>query len=722
MVSRQAKEAIKVALAFTMAYGISLSQGWLNPQWAGFAVAMTALTSAGPSLHKGVLRVLGTIPGCLAALVIFAIAAQDRWLFLLLACLWVFFTTYNMLRNPLNSYFWQVAGFVCLVILLTDPSSPQTVFSQAMARVIETTMGVTVYTLVSVFLWPHKTTGALKTANVDLLSTQIDRFNRITNSLTHFPQDGVVRVKNNEASQFSQLPGLLNSESIEDYEVKRLQSSWQSYHALAKELMITLDRWQSGSLFANQISPGSYVLNQADFFAEITARLNATRETLTGKKSTFEPTTVTPRYNTAHLNNLSHSDRAALSSIKNEIRHIDRLTRDMLQTANILAGNQEPASAPCFSLARKSKMTKFQLPIADLDHLKGAGLVSLTLIASYLVWILFDPPGHMAWIQLPATIAMLIAQIQQLRAITMVKSLTISLFLAISVYVFVMPHLSSFFGLGITLFTCMFLTRYYLSGMDQILGSIAILTMLSIDNQQAYNFSAMANTILFIVFSFLFAYLCSYAIGSARPEKVYLKQLRRFFRSAAFLSSNINLSSHQASKLLQRWLIKFHRYELTNLPVKIAAWGRPIDHQFFSNNSAASVQSIVDSLQTIRYRIERLLSLNETLATTKLPTEVYRQTAQWRDSITQALVDWQNAPNCLNLIVLKEQLDNHLQSTEAEFDALFDTDRETLNETIQDEHYYQLLISFKNLSAAIIDHAEVAEAIDWQQWQEERFS
>ena len=73
------KEAIKTGLAFALVFGIAMQLGWMNPYWAGWAVAVIALPTAGESIRKGTLRVVGTIPGCLAALVIHALAPQDRW-------------------------------------------------------------------------------------------------------------------------------------------------------------------------------------------------------------------------------------------------------------------------------------------------------------------------------------------------------------------------------------------------------------------------------------------------------------------------------------------------------------------------------------------------------------------------------------------------------------------------------------------------------------------
>ena len=124
-----------------LVYGIALKISWLNPYWAGFAVAMISLATIGQSLHKGLLRIAGTIPGCITALIILSLAPQNRWGFVALTSLWVFFTTYMMIIDKERSYMWNVAGFVCLVILLTGPSSSESAFEHAVFRTVETVMG-----------------------------------------------------------------------------------------------------------------------------------------------------------------------------------------------------------------------------------------------------------------------------------------------------------------------------------------------------------------------------------------------------------------------------------------------------------------------------------------------------------------------------------------------------------------------------------------------------
>jgi uncharacterized membrane protein YgaE (UPF0421/DUF939 family) len=61
--SIRSKEAIKTGLAMAITYGIALQLGWEKPSWAGMAVAMISLSTAGQSLNKGAMRMLGTLVG-----------------------------------------------------------------------------------------------------------------------------------------------------------------------------------------------------------------------------------------------------------------------------------------------------------------------------------------------------------------------------------------------------------------------------------------------------------------------------------------------------------------------------------------------------------------------------------------------------------------------------------------------------------------------------------
>ncbi len=232
------KEAIKTGLAFAAVFGIAMQLGWMNPYWAGWAVAVIALPTAGEAIRKGTLRVVGTIPGCLAALVIHALAPQERWLFMFLTCAWAFLTSYLMVSRPKDSYVWLMACYVCLIILLSDLDSSENMFESAVFRTVETVMGVVVYTLISIFLWPRTNLGAIKQSSAALASALWDvcRAGRDTLVGERKPEASYAELQGKVVERLAQYAKVLTAEGSESYEVSEVRHLWERFHALVDGL------------------------------------------------------------------------------------------------------------------------------------------------------------------------------------------------------------------------------------------------------------------------------------------------------------------------------------------------------------------------------------------------------------------------------------------------------------------------------------------------------
>ena len=95
-----------------------------------------------------------------------------------LTCGWAFLTSYLMVSRPKDSYVWVMACYVCLIILLSDLDSSENMFESAVFRTVETVMGVVVYTLISVFLWPRTNLGAIKQSSAALATGAVGRLPR----------------------------------------------------------------------------------------------------------------------------------------------------------------------------------------------------------------------------------------------------------------------------------------------------------------------------------------------------------------------------------------------------------------------------------------------------------------------------------------------------------------------------------------------------------------
>ena len=173
--STRTKESIKTGLAMTIAYGIALSMDWEKPYWAGFAVAMISLATAGQSLNKAALRMAGTLATTVVALIFIALFAQDRWLFMLFLSAYIGFCTY-MMGGAKHPYFWHVCGFVCAVICMDAGPNSIKAFEIAILRAQETGLGILVYSLVSIFIWPITSRADFEAAAGKLLATQKQLF------------------------------------------------------------------------------------------------------------------------------------------------------------------------------------------------------------------------------------------------------------------------------------------------------------------------------------------------------------------------------------------------------------------------------------------------------------------------------------------------------------------------------------------------------------------
>ena len=117
----------------------------------------------------------GTLVAVVVALALLGLFHQDRWWMLICLSLYLGVCVY-MLTGRKDQYFWFVGGFVALVIMVNSGTTSLEAFSIAMTRTQETAMGILVYTLIAVFLWPRSSRGTLYEVSAKLFATQTRLF------------------------------------------------------------------------------------------------------------------------------------------------------------------------------------------------------------------------------------------------------------------------------------------------------------------------------------------------------------------------------------------------------------------------------------------------------------------------------------------------------------------------------------------------------------------
>ena len=406
--------------------------------------------------------------------------------------------------------------------------------------------------------------------------------------------------------QLARFGKALQAEGSESYEVSKDRHLWERFQSLGSAFSQTVARWQSGLAELEHIELRAVLPELPAFLAELDARLSELAPVLAGQPSGHQPCTVRLEFDSLALGRLSGFERAAVEVARKELEELETLTAALLECTLQLTGRSATAPQPKPLLISSQPGRTTLLPVPDWEHLRCAAYVTATTVVGFLIWILFDPPGHSAWFQAGGSFALVVALYPHLRPSRMIAPVAVTSAICLAIYVLVMPRLSSFLGLGSLLFACMFLNCYFLSGAARFFSSMAMLNILQIQNEQVYSFYVMVNMFLFLVMCFTFLYVMSYLLGSPRPEKAILRMLDRFFRSAEFLMSRKEPGLGRVSRL-ERWRIAFHQHQLRSLPAHLAVWGKAIDPKRFPANSPDQILALVNSLQTLVYRFDQFL-------------------------------------------------------------------------------------------------------------------
>ncbi len=268
---------------------------------------------------------VGTIPGCLAALIIQALAPQERWTFILLTCGWVFFTVYLMLSRKKYSYVWTMSCYVCLIILLSDPDSSANMFQSAVFRTVETVMGVVVYTLIAVFLWPRTNLGAIKKSSAELAATLNDiyRADRDTLLGRPAPEADFPELQGKVVQQLARFGQVLQAEGSESYEVHEVRRFWERFHGLSTAFLETADRLRSGLPNWTGSTCGRSSPNSRPFSPNSMPASPKCTQVLAGRAPGHQPRTIRLEVDSAAFQRLTHFDRAAVAVAKMELENLE---------------------------------------------------------------------------------------------------------------------------------------------------------------------------------------------------------------------------------------------------------------------------------------------------------------------------------------------------------------------------------------------------------------
>jgi uncharacterized membrane protein YccC len=715
VLSDKAKYSIKLGLAIAITYGLALRANWMSPTWAAIAVAMIGQPGHGQSLYKGMLRAIGTLIAFFCGLFILMLFPQDRWLTLVVTSPFLGYFTYRMKGQ--NSYLWFVAAFVTPMIVMAGPAQPGHAFEFAAYRTLETLMGIGVWALVSIFLWPATNRGALQTAMDELLATQQKILTALRESATDGDSAGVpFALQEQEAQLVKQVGSLIDVVAAETYEVRGVRGAWHRLHAASQSFLHVSSRIQSGMSNVERIPLSSVLPAVPDFLAELEARLTEARSLLGGAPQARPCQDVALEVDADAFGALGHFARAGAVAARAELAALDAHTRTIVECAQEIREDKRAASTPSADTTPAKVRGPLALLPLDRDQLMGAIIAVATMWGGTLIWIYVNPPGHVSWFQFPTNLVLVALLNPQMRFFPL-RMLGYAYLAAMLVYVFIMPHLTGFVQLGSLLFAFTFITAYFFPKAATFL-LLAMFNMFGISNEQTYDFASMMNAYVFTMSGILMVYGMTYLIGSPRPEKTMLRQVRRFFRSCEFLVAHTARSDSWVDRVKQA----YHQRELQTLPAKIATWSAQIDQKRFPQNSAEQVKALAVRLQLLAFRIDDVLNLRSDPQAELLVRQLGEEVGSWRELLEEAFHAWSGAEEADPGQNVHERLSGRLAQLSARVEE--EVSRIQANKTgdAAGEGFYRVLGAFRGVTNAGIAYDERSREIDWEAWREEQFA
>lgn len=718
--SARFKEAFKTALAMAIAYGIALWMDWDRPYWAGFAVAFISLATVGQSLNKGAMRMFGTLIAVVVALTLISLFPQDRWLFMASLSAYVGFCTY-MMAGSQQQYFWNVCGFVCVIICMDAGPDSIEAFNTALLRAEQSGLGILVYSLVTVLLWPTNSRADFDAAARRLASTQHQLY-RIYLDLMHGQGNAeeaqALRARQvEEQTRFSQL---LDAAETDSYEVWELRQQWRRCRRQAMELSETLERWRQSFAEVETLNLKQFLPNLDAFCAELDGRLAQIESMLDGQAPQQQPTNVNLTFSKVRVRRLSHFRKAALAVTQTQLQHLELLNRSLFETVQDIKGFGEPSSQPAKAGGQQAGF------IFDTDRIAATVRVMATLWLAYLAWIYInDMPGGTGLVTMATVMGMAMATMPQIPVTRLFVPAAWSVLFAGALYIFVMPQLSSFTGLGLMIFAATFAICYLFAAPRHVLGRAfglaMFVTIISVSNQQTYSFLSVANTALMFPLGFLLLAITAHIPLSPQPERAFLRLLGRFFRSCEYLMSTMRWDPSKTPTRRDRWKKALHAREVATLPRKLATWSSAIDTRRLRHTSSQQVLALIISLEGLSHRVHELVEARDTPQADFLVQELLDDIRAWRLRVQRAFQILLADPSAGRQRSFRNKLAEILSHLERRIEKTMNKAREEQVSEAHGENFYRLLGAFRGVSEALVDFAEHANEIDWVRLREARF-
>ena len=499
----------------------------------------------------------------------------------------------------------------------------------------------------------------------------------------------------------------------DSYEIRDLQDQWNLYQRRVGQLSEAMERYRDSLAVDESLDMPGLMPNLSAFADELDNRLAQIGRMLANQEPEQHPSAIDPEIDEKRVRNLSHFQKAALTVIRAQLRHIESLTCSLFHSACYLKGFSP--EAPELGDASPAAEGSW---LPDPDRMAGVVRVMLIMWIAWLANIYIPSlPGGADGVAVAGTFGMVLAGIPQVSVWLLFLPAFISTLLAGLIYIFVMPQLSSFLGLGTLLFGVTFTLYYLLAAprlnVAKLLAISMFMVVISVSNHQIYTFAVVSTVALMLPVVFICMALTAYFPLDLRPRQSFLRLLGRYFRSCGYLMEIVHRDPQKRGTYFARQRKAFHMREISSLPTKLGPWSDVLNKKDLTGASPQQITAVITALQGLSYRMQQLVNDRGNPQAPFLVQELRRDVGAWRGKIGAAFQYLTDKPSVENQNGFHAELTHIMDHMNLRIEET--VDKATGNDLSHEdgENFYRLLSAYRGVSDALAVYVASAGAIDW---------
>jgi len=296
---------IKLTFAILTALLIGFHFNLETPRWAvmtaGIVAGGTAFAAGGDPYsgalrHRGILRIIGTFLGCLAALVIMIATIRAPVVMMLLCCIWAGVCVWlSSLIRVENSYALGLAGYTALIIVVSvdlTAGTPMLAPQFAVERCSEIVIGIVSAILADMVFSPRS---IKKVIDKEIETLLLEQYRLLQLCVAHGDKEEVDKAWGNLVRRTTTLNGMRNQLNMESSRWQRANRRLKGIHMLSLTLIT-----QAAETFLIQNSRPQYIPPQyrvlleknADSLSDLHKHLKNLRRVISASGSKSTPITL----------------------------------------------------------------------------------------------------------------------------------------------------------------------------------------------------------------------------------------------------------------------------------------------------------------------------------------------------------------------------------------------------------------------------------------------